>query len=689
MSSVDFFYEGVPITIQCDENDIMDEIIQRFCKKISKNQDEIYFIYGGEIIKKNETFTQVASSEDKQRKKLSVLCNIIPKEPPKEPESSFKKSKSIICPKCHENALINIKDFKIELFNCKNKDINENISFADFEQSQLIDESKIKCDICNNSNKSETYDNSFFICFTCKKNICPLCKTSHDKNHIVINYSEKDFKCSIHNDPNSLFCTDCNIDICFLCEKDHINHKKISLGELIPDKNELEEDKNNLRKKIDEFENDIQEIIKIFNDVIRNLENLYNIYDDLIANYEVKNRNYRILQNINYIHDFNNNFINNLNNIIKNKDYLSKFENIFDMWNQINFVKSEKIEKFSENNNKESNQIKKDKSEEKILANLQLELIMRQDEMIDSIIRNIYDYSIENIEKIKTYKKPVNQSFEKVISLNNDEILLFSPDIILVYNLTKNNSFYKEIIGLSDIERLSNGHLILLEKNKKLKIAQLKENDISIIVEGKIKAQKSKNIFVLSEIDILTYADDDDYLYFHKYENNELTLDNKGIMIEKKGINSICKIKQNEIIISCWENKKFFGYNYYLIFYDIKNKFVIKIIDIGGKMCLLNYKNLIVADSSKIYLIDLINRKILSKISGKHWSSKKYSLVKIFGDSFIIIAKNIYQYEIKNEKIVYKSTNIFNANIALMLPSNELLFENSSGITIFQFPKHS
>ena len=51
--------------------------------------------------------------------------------------------------------MINIKDFKIELFNCKNKDINENISFADFEQSQLIDESKIKCDICNNSNKSE------------------------------------------------------------------------------------------------------------------------------------------------------------------------------------------------------------------------------------------------------------------------------------------------------------------------------------------------------------------------------------------------------------------------------------------------------------------------------------------------------------------------------------------------------
>ena len=52
MSSVDFFYEGVPIAIQCDENDKMDEIIQRFCKKISKNQDEIYFIYGGEIIKK-------------------------------------------------------------------------------------------------------------------------------------------------------------------------------------------------------------------------------------------------------------------------------------------------------------------------------------------------------------------------------------------------------------------------------------------------------------------------------------------------------------------------------------------------------------------------------------------------------------------------------------------------------------
>ena len=28
MSSVDFFYEGVPIAIQCDENDKMDEIVK-------------------------------------------------------------------------------------------------------------------------------------------------------------------------------------------------------------------------------------------------------------------------------------------------------------------------------------------------------------------------------------------------------------------------------------------------------------------------------------------------------------------------------------------------------------------------------------------------------------------------------------------------------------------------------------
>ena len=42
-------------------------------------------------------------------------------------------------------------------------------------------------------------------------------------------------------------------NICIICEKEHKNHKKISLGEIMPDKNILENEKNDLRKKLNEF----------------------------------------------------------------------------------------------------------------------------------------------------------------------------------------------------------------------------------------------------------------------------------------------------------------------------------------------------------------------------------------------------------------------------------------------------
>ena len=42
--------------------------------------------------------------------------------------------------------------------------------------------------------------NEFYICKTCNKNICPLCKSNHDKNHKIINYDDKDYICEKHKD---------------------------------------------------------------------------------------------------------------------------------------------------------------------------------------------------------------------------------------------------------------------------------------------------------------------------------------------------------------------------------------------------------------------------------------------------------------------------------------------------------
>ena len=301
MAKVEFLFDGTKTIIQCDENDKLEEIIKKLCLKIEKNKEEMIFLYGGNIINDQLTFNEIANKEDKQRKQISIIIayNKTIK------NKNIKKSKYIRCPECNEVAKINIKDYKIKLYGCKNNHIIENISFSDFNQLQLIDESKIICDICKNNNKGNTYNNILYICNECNKNICPLCKSIHDNKHNIIEYDQKYYKCSKHNDNYTHYCNNCKINICIICEKEHNNHNIISLGNIMPDKNILEENKNDLKNIINKFNNEIKDIINKLNNIINNIEEYYNIYNDIIKEYEIQNRNYEILENINYINKYN------------------------------------------------------------------------------------------------------------------------------------------------------------------------------------------------------------------------------------------------------------------------------------------------------------------------------------------------------------------------------------------------
>ena len=350
MASVDFIYNGITTTsIQCNENDKIDEILNKFCIKVEQNPDDLLFLYGGDILKvnkTNKTFNEIANKEDKNRKKISILVTddkIIINE---NKDSNSKKSEFIICPKCYEATRIKIQDLKIKLYGCKYGHVLDNLSFNDFNNTQIIDESKIICDICKNVNKSKTFDKLFFICKTCNKKICPLCNSTHDKKHKRINYDQKYFKCDIHYEQYNSYCKQCDKNICILCEKEHKTHDKISLGELIPDIDKLNEDKNNLRKSLDEFKNTINKIINKLNDIISYFESYYNIYSDLITEFDIQKRNYQILQNLNGMNEYNNDFIKELNNITSNKIIYTKLENIINIYNKIFSDKyNEKLDK--------------------------------------------------------------------------------------------------------------------------------------------------------------------------------------------------------------------------------------------------------------------------------------------------------------------------------------------------------
>ena len=58
-------------------------------------------------------------------------------------ENDIIKSKNIICPECKESIKMEIKDYKINLYGCKNKHRIENILLNEFEETQYIDRLKI------------------------------------------------------------------------------------------------------------------------------------------------------------------------------------------------------------------------------------------------------------------------------------------------------------------------------------------------------------------------------------------------------------------------------------------------------------------------------------------------------------------------------------------------------------------
>ena len=204
MTTIEFNFEGNPLIIQCTPEEKISNIIERLATKLDKKKEDLFFIYNGKMIEDNLTFIEQANENDKKRNKMSILVNK-KNESIEEDDESLKKSEYIICPLCRERARINIDNYKLEFYDCKNGHKVNNILINDFEQSQNINEAKIICQNCNKINKSTSYNKIFFICLDCKKNLCQLCKSLHDKTHNIIDYEDKNYICRMHNYSYTLY----------------------------------------------------------------------------------------------------------------------------------------------------------------------------------------------------------------------------------------------------------------------------------------------------------------------------------------------------------------------------------------------------------------------------------------------------------------------------------------------------
>ena len=195
MSKVIFKYKGNNIIIQCVYNEKMKEIFKKFTNKGQIDINKIYFLYNGEnikeIIQKNEDLKieKIINKIDKERNEITILVNDS-NEQNQNNDKIIIKSKEIICPECKECIKINIDNYKFNLSNCRKGHELNNILIDEFENTQNIDISSIKCKLYD-VNMSNLYNNELFICLNCNINLCPLYKSKHKKEHKIINYELK------------------------------------------------------------------------------------------------------------------------------------------------------------------------------------------------------------------------------------------------------------------------------------------------------------------------------------------------------------------------------------------------------------------------------------------------------------------------------------------------------------------
>ena len=300
MVDIEFNYQQKKTVIQAKIDDSFTNVISKFISKTKLDLNNIFFLSNGKNLNKNEKVKSIMSESEKRNKKMIILVYDI-NNTINIGNTNIIKSKDIICPICQENCLLdisNFRNFRINLYGCKNGHKTENIKIKDFNKTQVIDISKIKCDKCKSKNKSETFNNEFYVCYECKMNLCPLCKSVHDKTHSIINYDNKNYVCNKHNETLFKYCEDCKIDMCLSCVDEHKGHNIKSYEDKLVNLKHSKFFLNYLDNSINKFKKNLEEAIFKFKSIKENLDIYYNLYNDMLNKYEKnKNRNYNFLFN--------------------------------------------------------------------------------------------------------------------------------------------------------------------------------------------------------------------------------------------------------------------------------------------------------------------------------------------------------------------------------------------------------
>ena len=428
MAEIIFTYNTIPTVIPCNKNESMKEICQRFANKVQINISKVYFLYGGQTLDINQTFNNVLKDYDKNSNRINVLVYSYEN---KNENNNKEISKDIICSKCGNICLINFNKYKINISGCINNHLINDIAFSEFQNFQKIDSSKILCNDCKNNNKRNSYN--FYKCLTCKKNLCPLCMNQTHKEHDYIEYDKINYTCNLHNEYFSSYCKKCNRNLCMFCESEHKDKENIIYyRDILPKKDVMKNQKEEIKNIINKFKEKIQEIKIILESIISNLEIYYNINDGLLKNFEKKNRNFQLFKNMNEIISNNFNILKELN-VIKNENNKIKFFNyalnIYEQMNNknINNNLSNSIQKeninFGFDGTQEEQKLMKKNSESIKISENKIKNEIKDERNKDILINQGISKNILDKEKTIESNHEKNKSIQEKKFMDKKEIL--------------------------------------------------------------------------------------------------------------------------------------------------------------------------------------------------------------------------------------------------------------------------
>ena len=136
MASIIFNYEGAKYKMHCNINDKIEDKINKFLTKldIQTEQNKICFLYNNNIISNYDlTFNELLNDVDRNKKKIHIYVRKV-----EDNKNDIKQiiSKDVICLGCEENVLIDIKNFKINMYGCKRNHVINDIPLNQYEENQ-------------------------------------------------------------------------------------------------------------------------------------------------------------------------------------------------------------------------------------------------------------------------------------------------------------------------------------------------------------------------------------------------------------------------------------------------------------------------------------------------------------------------------------------------------------------------